>query len=138
MIEKAKKFFERDIWYLASQGKGALKHAIRLLTIFYVAGRDFIADKCGIRSSALTFYTVLSLVPILALAFGIAKGFGFEEKLKASIVESSDQNQEIFMYMFNFAENALSNTKGGLSRWTGSTHIIVYLDKDHLAHRGFV
>lgn len=98
---------------------------IRVLTIFYVAGRDFVADKCGVRSSALTFYSTLSLVPILALLFGIAKGFGFEDRLKRNIVESADQNQEIFLKMFEFAENTLRNARGGVVAGIGVI-ILVY------------
>ncbi len=42
-----------------------------------VAGKGFVEDQCLLRAAALTFTTVLSLVPLLAVAFSIAKGFGF-------------------------------------------------------------
>lgn len=42
-----------------------------------LSARGFVADKCVFRASALTYTTVLSLVPLLALAFAVAKGFGF-------------------------------------------------------------
>ena len=125
MIEKIKKFFEEDIWNLAGQVRGIPGHVVKLVTILFVAGRDFIADKGGIRASALTYYSTLSLVPVLALIFGIAKGFGLEDKLKATILESSDQNQEIFLVVFNFAENALRNAKGGVVAGIGVV-ILIY------------
>jgi membrane protein len=43
--------------------------------------RGFIHDDCVFRASALTYITVLSLVPLLAFSFSVAQGFGFYEKL---------------------------------------------------------
>jgi membrane protein len=63
-------------------------------------------------------------VPILALFFGIAKGFGLHENLRQNIMESASQNQEMFLYLFDFAEKTLENAKGGLVAGIG---IIVLL-----------
>jgi len=49
----------------------------QLLDWLTVAGKGFVEDQCLLRAAALTFTTVLSLVPLLAVAFSIAKGFGF-------------------------------------------------------------
>ena len=43
-----------------------------------VAVKGFVGDQCLLRAAALTFTTVLSLVPLLAVAFSIAKGFGVQ------------------------------------------------------------
>lgn len=125
MLEKIKKFFEEDIWNLVGQFRGLPGQLVKLMTILFVAGRDFISDKVGIRASALTYYSTLSLVPVLALVFGISKGFGLEDKLKATILESTDQNREIFLMVFNFAENALRNAKGGVVAGIGVV-ILIY------------
>ena len=45
---------------------------LRVLVLVY---RGFTSNSVQLRASALTFYTVLSLVPVLAMGFGIAKGF---------------------------------------------------------------
>lgn len=37
------------------------------------------SDLLLLRASALTFYSILSVVPVLAVVFGIAKGFGIEK-----------------------------------------------------------
>ncbi|MBU1002285.1 MAG: YihY/virulence factor BrkB family protein [Proteobacteria bacterium] len=44
----------------------------------YMVGKGFVADKCLLWASALAFTTALSLVPLLAVAFSISKGFGFQ------------------------------------------------------------
>jgi membrane protein len=43
--------------------------------------RRFNLDKCELRASALTFYSLLSIVPVVAMAFAVAKGFGIEKML---------------------------------------------------------
>jgi len=49
----------------------------RIVRVAWLAGRGTLRDQCLLRASALTYITVLSLVPLLALSFAIAKGFGF-------------------------------------------------------------
>ena len=44
----------------------------------YMVTKGFVADKCPLWASALAFTTALALVPLLAVAFSISKGFGFQ------------------------------------------------------------
>lgn len=39
----------------------------------------FLKNQCMLRASALTYATFLSIVPFMAVAFSIAKGFGFKK-----------------------------------------------------------
>ncbi|MBI5435345.1 MAG: YihY family inner membrane protein [Planctomycetes bacterium] len=55
--------------------------------IAYLAVRDFFRDRCMLQSSSLTYVTVLSLVPLLAFAFALAKGLGAYDKLRADTIE---------------------------------------------------
>jgi membrane protein len=50
--------------------------------LWSVVVRDFIADNCLLRASALTFTTLLSVVPLLALMFSVLKGFGVQNTLE--------------------------------------------------------
>lgn len=45
---------------------------------FYLTFHGFFQDQCIIRAAALTFTTILSIVPFLAVAFSISKGFGVQ------------------------------------------------------------
>ena len=54
--------------------------------IFQISGREFVRDRCSLQASALTLYTLLSIVPVMAMAFGIAKGFGFQKYLETRIL----------------------------------------------------
>jgi membrane protein len=48
------------------------------LRIFILAFRGFKEDDLHLRASALTYYSLLAIVPVVAMGFGIAKGFGLE------------------------------------------------------------
>lgn len=71
--------FKRDIWAReADRAGGAKKGLLALSRVIYMVSTGFLADHCIIRASALTFTTILSIVPFLAVAFSIAKGFGLQ------------------------------------------------------------
>ncbi len=84
-------------------------------------GRTLVAATLGFtrrggdsHASALTFYTLLSLVPVAAMAFGVAKGFGFEQLLEKELLKHFAAQQEIVRQVIEFARNMLNNTRGGL------------------------
>lgn len=83
------------------------------------SARGFVDDDCASRASALTFYSLLSIVPVLAVAFGIAKGFGFEQSLEKEISEKFLEQREVVEYLINFAYKTLENTKSGLIAGVG-------------------
>lgn len=93
MIEKWVTFLTADIWRVRIRDLPWTRSlVIRPLRILVLALRGFDENKCGFRASALTYYSMLSIVPILALAFGIAKGFGLDQRLRELIRASIPGN----------------------------------------------
>ena len=64
--------------------------------------------------AALTFYTLVSIVPVLALVFAVVKGFGFAESLVQNLYSLLPQMPEVVDYVVTFANNTLARTNGGL------------------------
>jgi membrane protein len=91
----------------------------RYLRILTAAVREFFADQCMLRASALTFYTLLSIVPVLAVVFGIAKGFGLEKLLEKELMEQMAGQGQALERILVFSRNMLENTKGGLLAGVG-------------------
>ncbi|WP_307756671.1 YhjD/YihY/BrkB family envelope integrity protein [uncultured Alistipes sp.] len=81
--------------------------------LFYTA-RGLLEHGTLVRSAALTFYTLMSLVPIAAVVFAVVKGFGLTEGLIDNLYSLFPQSPEIVDYIVNFAENALARTQGGV------------------------
>ena len=115
MIAKIANFIVTDIWRIHSKNLSRTKSFfIKCLRIVLLALRGFYEDKCYLRASALTFYSLLSIVPVVAMAFGIAKGFGFQRILQKQLLESFPAHEEIMLQVIDFAQSLLENTEGGL------------------------
>lgn len=75
--------------------------------------KGFQQDRCGLRASSLTLYTLFSIVPIMAMAFGIAKGFGFQKFLETEVLAMFEGREEIVQNVLEFSTNLLDKTRGG-------------------------
>ena len=93
-----------------SKGKSFI---IRQLRIIVLAARGFMNDRVQLRASALTLYTLLSIIPFVAIAFGIAKGFALDQKLQELLAKEFQTQPEVLNWILNQANNALQATRGG-------------------------
>ena len=113
-------FMKGDIWRMRLKDLPRKKSfLIKQLRIFLLSTRGFDEDKCQLRASALTFYSLISIVPVVAMAFGIAKGFGFEKHLERQLLEQFQGQEDVITQVIGFAHSMLSNTKGGLLAGVG-------------------
>ncbi|MFC1532953.1 YihY/virulence factor BrkB family protein [Thermodesulfobacteriota bacterium] len=114
-LQKIIDFLRHDLWKVRlvtlSRRKSFL---IRQIRIIVLAFRGFDEDKCSLRASALTFFSLLSVVPAAALAFGIAKGFGMQKRLESELIEKMKGQEEVVNYVITFANSWLEEAKGGL------------------------
>lgn len=114
IIAKIKSFLLNDIWKVESNNLPKVRRiVIKGLRTFALAYRGFNEDKVNLRASALTFYSVLSVVPVMAMAFGIAKGFGFDGKLQVLLQENLKGQEDVATFLIDFSNNMLNSVKGG-------------------------
>ena len=107
-------FLNTDIWRLqAHKLPPGRSFWITQLRILLLAVRRFNLDKCELRASALTFYFLLSIVPVVALAFAVAKGFGVEKILGEQLLAKMQGQEEVAERIIGFAQSMLENTRGG-------------------------
>ncbi len=120
LVNRALTFMRHDIWRLdqnaLSRPKGLLLKPTRILLL---ALQDFVRDRCALRASALTFYSLLSVVPVAAMAFGLAKGFGLEERLTRQIYLWLPGQTEAVERIIAFARSLLESTEGGVVAGVG-------------------
>ncbi len=91
-----------------------LRWLVRQYRLLFYTARGLVEHGTMIRSAALTFYTMMSIVPIVALVFAIVKGFGMVDDLIQNLYTIFAQNPEIVHYIVDFAEKAVSRTQGGI------------------------
>lgn len=101
--------------------RGPLFSILRwLLRVIVMTAKGFVKDRVNQRASELTYYTMLSIIPVLALAFAIAKGFGLEQFLTNCIIDAGGEaNTEVAKYITKFIGTALHNAKGGIVAGVG-------------------
>lgn len=115
MLARITRYLTTDIWRVPLAGFSRRKAVlIRYLRVIILAVRGFSEDKCFLQASALTFYFLLSVVPVLAMVLGIARGFGLETILEARIMETFQEQQEIAATLIQFAHSMLEQLKGGV------------------------
>ena len=114
-IKRLINFVKNDIWRIRLKDYPRRKSfLIRQLRIFLLAIRGFSEDKCKFRASALTFYTLISIVPVVAMLFGIAKGFGLEKRVENLIADSFQGQEDVASRIINFANSLLESARGGV------------------------
>ena len=114
-IQQIQAFVKTDIWLIREEAYPLGKRVLyRSLKILLLTLQGFTQDRIQLRASALTFYSLLSIVPVLALGFGIAKGFGFEKALEGIIFEKLEGQEQIATQAVEFSRALLENVKGGL------------------------
>jgi membrane protein len=119
-FNKIKKFVAEDIWRVRRDNTSRRQFwLIRNSRIFILAIRRFMTDDCLMKASALTYYSLLSVVPVVALAFAIAKGFGFKESLEEQLQARLTGHEEVVAWIQDFALSYLDNAKGGMIAGVG-------------------
>ncbi len=87
---------------------------LRLLKKIVLSVKGFFDDNIMIQASALTYYTLLSVVPILALFLAIGRGFGIQESILQWIEKMLGDNSDITPFIMGFVENYLGQVNGGI------------------------
>ncbi len=119
-VSGARTFFATGLWLLSLEELPRWKSLLmRLSRAVMVAVAEFFKDQCMLRASALTFYTLLSIVPLFAVLFGVAKGFDLERLLEKELMEHLAGQEQVMERILDFSRRLLENTKGGVMAGVG-------------------
>lgn len=104
-IKKVVHFLSVDVWRVPlkdlSLGKTFLIMQLRILIL---ALRGISEDKVLLRAPALTFYSIFSIVPAMALAFSIARGFGLEIYVERQLMIALAGREEVLHWVMELTE----------------------------------
>jgi membrane protein len=70
-----------------TDGDGALARALRMLRYPYAIVRDLVGGELTLRATGLVYVTLLALIPLIALTFGLLKTFGAHHELEPLLLE---------------------------------------------------
>ncbi|MGZ3539116.1 MAG: YhjD/YihY/BrkB family envelope integrity protein [Thermodesulfobacteriota bacterium] len=123
MISRITDFFKTGIWQIRLKDLPSVQALlIRYLRIILLALRGFVRDNCQKTASVLTYYSLLNLVPVVAVAFAMAKGFGLEKLIEKQILQMAEKanwQADITNQIISFSHNLLNQANGGLIAGVG-------------------
>ncbi|GFO62963.1 YihY family inner membrane protein [Geomonas paludis] len=111
-----KKFSPGLIWQYDPAAIGGWKgRGVRLLQFTSFAFSNFMANNALLRATALSFTTLLSLVPLLALAFSVLKGLGAQNRLVPLILKQvTAGNEEVVIRVISYIGNTNMGSVGAI------------------------
>jgi len=114
-IKGIKAFLLDEIWRVTddevSKKKGMFYNALKIVTLSI---KEFTERRIVNKASALTYSTLLAIIPILAILFAIARGFGFANLLEDQF-RSGLQGQALTAEtILSFIDSYLSHAKSGV------------------------
>ena len=119
LINRITVFITKDIWSFELYQKGPLRRAIaNTVKVVVIAVRTFLDDKVMTRAAALTYSTLFAIVPILALIFAVARGFGFENivtgLLKNGIIGENESLNSVMQFIDGYMQYVSSGAFIGI------------------------
>jgi membrane protein len=109
------KFITNDIWRITDNEVTNLKYTIyTVIKTVYLTVERFIKDNIMDRASALTYSTLLAIVPILAILFAIARGFGFANLVEHQFHDVFGGVNDTTETILQFVDSYLAQAKSGM------------------------
>jgi membrane protein len=124
IVEKIKIFLAQDLWDLEPSSLTRARAAgLHFLRVCMLVVRGFKEDKCPLHAAALTFISVMALVPFLVILFAIAKGIGFEKGSELLLNSASEMPAAFQEALKTVLETVQSASAGAL----GSIGTVIFL-----------
>lgn len=118
-------FLTKDIWHVQITSLPKWKATgYRLLRILMLTSQGFTKSQIEQGASALTYYSMLAVVPVISLLIGIARGFLFEHTLESWLKDRFAEQELVIAQIFKFANESLKAASGGVIAGIGITLLI--------------
>lgn len=109
------RFLRHDLWHVQRHNTTALAYCCcSLLKKLLLAVEFFTTRRVIDMAAALTYSTLLALVPILAVVFGVARGFGYNKYIEVWFRELLGSQPQAADAIINFVNSYLVHTKSGV------------------------
>ncbi len=107
-------FIRKNLWSIPEGEISKLnKIVLGQVRVVAIAIKGAITDNIFQKASALTYYTLWALIPVLALFFGIAKGFGFQDVIERVLLKQFSTQPEVAVQINELVGKYLETLQGG-------------------------
>lgn len=115
LLSRLIRFISYDIWRITEHEVSGIKETyINTIKTVILAVRGFRDQELQTKASALTYSTLLAIVPLLAVLVGIAKGFGFQGAVRDQLYAFFPGHELELNKAFEYVESYLAQAQGGV------------------------
>jgi membrane protein len=119
VIDRIKSAVEAALWHPRYAGTpAAVRGLVAMLRIGYAVLRDIATGQLTLRAMGLVYVTLLSIVPLIALSFSLAKAFGMHRQLEPLLynflLPLGERGVEITDRVMSFVDNVQGDVLAGL------------------------
>ncbi|MBO4850749.1 MAG: YihY/virulence factor BrkB family protein [Prevotella sp.] len=114
-FKKLVTFFQEDIWKI-KEGDVSLPvlMGIDIIRTVVLAIRSFVDTRITRAAAALSFSTMMAIVPMVAVVFGIARGFGISKHIESWFSDLLSSQPQVADTIIGFVNSYLVNAKSGV------------------------
>src|SRR5205085_6910218 len=110
LLSGVRRYLERDLWTADAASRGRLRSsAIGVVRLVVVLVRALTDRQLNLEATALVYRTLLSIVPLLAVAFSVLKAFGAQYRIEAVVARMlaplGASGAEITTHVVSFVDN---------------------------------
>ena len=102
-------YFKDGVWNESSDN-----WRVNMTKTLSLSVQSFMDKNLQQRAGALTYSTVLAMVPILAMLFAIGRGFGFQNILQTELFKYFPAQQKVLETAFTYVDAYLAQSSQGL------------------------
>ncbi len=85
--EQIRRFLREGLWSEEPASRWIVARAVSLLQFTIMTAEGFVRDRLLLHASALTYFTMISLIPIFAIVVSIAAAIGIDSDFASGLVE---------------------------------------------------
>lgn len=125
LIDKAKRIYEycvRGVW---SDTRPDFR--VKLIKTVNIVVKSFFSADIQTQACAMTYRTMLAVVPALAMIFAIGRGFGFQDLLQAELYQILPSQKSAISHALEFVDSYLNQASEGLFVGVGLAFLLYSL-----------
>ncbi len=119
MITQIREFFQHRLWQPLPETSPLLTRlGFNTLRVAYIIVRELAKGELNLRAMSLVFTTLLSLVPLIAVAFSVLKAFGVHNQIEPFLLQVFEplgpKGAEITANIIKFVQNVKVGVLGSV------------------------
>ena len=108
-------FVKTDIWSVSRADVSQRRYFVyKIIKTLYLAIGAFTTKRVTNAAAALTYSTLLAMVPIVAVVFAISRGFGYSKYIETWFRDALSTQPQVAETIIRFVNSYLIHVKGGV------------------------